>query len=35
VQEAHTLAGHMICDWIELDWMQAHAAHSVASEASR
>lgn len=26
VQEAHTLAGHMICDWIELDWMNAQTA---------
>jgi D-sedoheptulose 7-phosphate isomerase len=24
VQEAHILAGHMICDWIELDWVSAH-----------
>ena len=22
IQEAHMLAGHMICDWIELDWLQ-------------
>ena len=21
VQEAHILAGHMICDWLELDWI--------------
>ena len=21
VQEAHILAGHMLCDWIELDWI--------------
>jgi D-sedoheptulose 7-phosphate isomerase len=20
IQEAHILAGHMLCDWIELDW---------------
>jgi len=25
IQEAHTLAGHMICDWIELDWVSAQA----------
>ncbi|MDR3775308.1 MAG: D-sedoheptulose 7-phosphate isomerase [Terracidiphilus sp.] len=22
IQEAHMLAGHMICDWVELDWLQ-------------
>ena len=22
IQEAHLLAGHMICDWIESDWIQ-------------
>jgi D-sedoheptulose 7-phosphate isomerase len=22
IQEAHILAGHMLCDWIELDWVQ-------------
>ena len=21
IQEAHSLAGHMICDWIEMDWV--------------
>jgi D-sedoheptulose 7-phosphate isomerase len=25
VQEAHLLAGHMICDWIESDWVQKHS----------
>ncbi len=25
IQEAHILAGHMICDWIELDWLASHA----------
>jgi len=25
IQEAHIFAGHMLCDWIELDWMQAEA----------
>ena len=24
IQEAHILAGHMVCDWIELDSMSAH-----------
>ncbi len=24
-QEAHILAGHMLCDWIELDWIQSRA----------
>jgi D-sedoheptulose 7-phosphate isomerase len=28
VQEAHILAGHMICDWIELEWMAAQAAEA-------
>ena len=26
IQEAHILAGHMLCDWIELDWMHANTA---------
>ena len=26
VQEAHILAGHMLCDWIELDWIHTQAA---------
>jgi D-sedoheptulose 7-phosphate isomerase len=30
IQEAHALAGHMICDWIELDWI---AHQSAANEA--
>jgi D-sedoheptulose 7-phosphate isomerase len=25
IQEAHILAGHMLCDWIELDWLQARS----------
>ena len=25
IQEAHILAGHMLCDWIELDWVEAHS----------
>jgi D-sedoheptulose 7-phosphate isomerase len=24
IQEAHILAGHMICDWIELDWLASN-----------
>lgn len=24
IQEAHILAGHMLCDWIELDWVRSH-----------
>lgn len=32
VQEAHTLAGHMICDWVELDWVNAEAARAGAHE---
>ena len=38
IQEAHILAGHMLCDWIELDWLnsQAKAAEVAAlSEAPR
>jgi D-sedoheptulose 7-phosphate isomerase len=26
IQEAHILAGHMICDWIEQDWVTHEAA---------
>ena len=25
IQEAHILAGHMICDWLELDWIAVEA----------
>jgi D-sedoheptulose 7-phosphate isomerase len=25
IQEAHILAGHMICDWLELDWIASQA----------
>jgi len=30
IQEAHILAGHMLCDWLELDWIasQAPSVHS-------
>ena len=26
IQEAHILAGHMLCDWVELDWLAAEPA---------
>jgi D-sedoheptulose 7-phosphate isomerase len=32
VQEAHILAGHMLCDWIELAFV--HSAHGAPSEAA-
>jgi len=25
IQEAHILAGHMLCDWLELDWIASQA----------
>ena len=25
IQEAHIFAGHMLCDWIELDWLNSQA----------
>jgi len=28
IQEAHILAGHMICDWIEIEWLQSPARDS-------
>jgi D-sedoheptulose 7-phosphate isomerase len=28
VQEAHILIGHMLCDWIERDWLEAQAQGS-------
>lgn len=30
IQEAHILAGHMLCDWLELDWVQSPIAVSEA-----
>jgi D-sedoheptulose 7-phosphate isomerase len=33
IQEAHALAGHMICDWIELDWIANQPAAGEAGEA--
>jgi D-sedoheptulose 7-phosphate isomerase len=34
IQEAHILAGHMICDWLELDWIasQSHAEPEILSQ---
>lgn len=26
IQEAHILAGHMLCDWLELDWIAVNEA---------
>jgi len=31
IQEAHILAGHMLCDWIELDWLHGQVAAQAAS----
>ena len=28
IQEAHILSGHMICDWLELEWLQASGLNS-------
>ena len=33
IQEAHMLAGHMICDWLELDWIATQAEVVGAKEA--
>jgi D-sedoheptulose 7-phosphate isomerase len=35
IQEAHNLAGHMICDWIELDWVASQPADEPAAGAAR
>jgi D-sedoheptulose 7-phosphate isomerase len=35
IQEAYMLAGHMLCDWIELDWVHAQSAAKEFSEASQ
>jgi len=32
IQEAHMLAGHMLCDWVELDWVCAHEEVAAAAE---
>ena len=34
IQEAHILAGHMLCDWLELDWMAREADAVNPKEAS-
>jgi D-sedoheptulose 7-phosphate isomerase len=35
IQEAHILAGHMLCDWIELDAVGAEAAVAGSAEGAR
>lgn len=30
IQEAHILAGHMLCDWIEMDWVSTVADEAAA-----
>jgi len=32
IQEAHILAGHMICDWLELDWIASQSEAASESE---
>ena len=32
IQEAHILAGHMLCDWIELDWIYAQSETGLDAE---
>jgi D-sedoheptulose 7-phosphate isomerase len=32
IQEAHILAGHMICDWLELDWIASQSEAASDSE---
>jgi D-sedoheptulose 7-phosphate isomerase len=34
VQEAHSLVAHMLCDWVELDWIQTQTP-AVAAEGSK
>jgi len=34
IQEAHILAGHMLCDWVELDWTEARTSAQVSGLAS-
>jgi len=29
VQEAHSLVAHMLCDWVELDWIQTQQPGAV------
>ncbi len=35
IQEAHVLAGHMLCDWIELSWLNAQPAEASRSGGTR
>ncbi len=35
IQEAHLLAGHMLCDWIELDWVHSQTTASEFSNLSQ
>jgi D-sedoheptulose 7-phosphate isomerase len=35
IQEAHILAGHMLCDWIEMEWMNEQSAARDSSQAAR
>jgi D-sedoheptulose 7-phosphate isomerase len=35
IQEAHILAGHMLCDWIELDWIHGRSEAVDATETAR
>jgi D-sedoheptulose 7-phosphate isomerase len=25
IQETHILVGHMLCDWVELDWLRGQS----------
>jgi D-sedoheptulose 7-phosphate isomerase len=34
IQEAHILAGHMLCDWIELDWIHTQPPAAQGAEQS-
>ncbi len=34
IQEVHILAGHMLCDWIELDWVSRSEAAEIAIAAT-
>jgi len=35
IQEAHILAGHMLCDWIELEWMNEQFTPRGSSQATQ
>ena len=35
VQEAHILAGHLLCDWVELDLLETEASYKAAATAVR